>query len=73
MDSLTDSDAGSDSVADDGGWAGRSSQVVDLLAGAVEQARAAVIEFSGETVGDYLGVSFDDDVAVLAVKFRARA
>lgn len=63
MDSLTDSDAGSDSVADDGGWAGRSSQVVDLLAGAVEQARAAVIEFSGETVGDYLGVSFDDDVA----------
>ena len=26
------------------------------LRGAVEQARAAVIEFSGDSVGDYLGV-----------------
>ncbi|HME49771.1 DUF3027 domain-containing protein [Mycobacterium sp.] len=35
-----------------------------LLAGAVEQARAAVAEFSGEdAVGDYLGVGYDDATA----------
>ncbi len=35
-----------------------------VLAGAVEQARAAVVEFSGEdTVGDYLGVGYDDATA----------
>jgi hypothetical protein len=34
-----------------------------VLAGAVEQARAAIVEFSGETVGDYLGVAFDDENA----------
>ena len=39
------------------------ADVVALLAGAVEQARAAVVEFSGDTVGDYLGVSFDDESA----------
>lgn len=39
------------------------ADVAALLAGAVEQARAAVVEFSGDTVGDYLGVSFDDESA----------
>ncbi|MDI3315415.1 MAG: DUF3027 domain-containing protein [Mycobacterium sp.] len=35
-----------------------------VLTGAVAQARAAVEEFSGpETVGDYLGVSYEDPVA----------
>ncbi|MBS4727430.1 DUF3027 domain-containing protein [Mycobacterium sp. SM1] len=35
-----------------------------VLKGAVAQARAAVEEFSGpETVGDYLGVSYEDEVA----------
>ena len=33
------------------------------LRGAVEQARAAVIEFSGDSVGDYLGVEFEDAAA----------
>jgi len=50
-------------AADDDRSAAPSEQVAALLAGAVEQARAAVIEFSGDTVGDYLGVSFEDDVA----------
>ncbi|BBZ12251.1 DUF3027 domain-containing protein [Mycobacterium branderi] len=35
-----------------------------ILTGAVEQARAAVAEFSGaDTVGDYLGVSYEDPTA----------
>ncbi|GBE68041.1 hypothetical protein MFM001_45030 [Mycobacterium sp. MFM001] len=35
-----------------------------ILTGAVEQARAAVVEFSGaDTVGDYLGVSYEDPTA----------
>lgn len=34
-----------------------------MLVGAADAARAAVVEFSGDTVGDYLGVSFDDDAA----------
>lgn len=35
-----------------------------LLAGAVEQARAAIVEFSGaDTVGDYLGVDYEDPTA----------
>lgn len=35
-----------------------------VLKGAVDQARAAVVEFSGaETVGDYLGVSYEDPAA----------
>lgn len=37
-----------------------SDAVGALLRGAVEQARAAVIEFSGDCVGDYLGVEFED-------------
>jgi Protein of unknown function (DUF3027) len=31
-----------------------------VLAGAVEQARDAIVEFSGETVGDYLGIAYAD-------------
>lgn len=35
-----------------------------VLTGAVDQARAAVVEFSGaEAVGDYLGVSYEDPAA----------
>ena len=35
-----------------------------VLMGAVDQARAAIIEFSGEdTVGEYLGASFEDPTA----------
>ena len=35
-----------------------------VLMGAVEQARAAIIEFSGEdTLGEYLGASFEDPTA----------
>jgi len=40
-----------------------SAQVAALLAGAVEQARAAIIEFSGDTVGDYLGVGYTDEAS----------
>ena len=40
-----------------------SDAVGALLRGAVEQARAAVIEFSGDSVGDYLGVEFEDAAA----------
>jgi len=36
-----------------------------ILMGAVDQARAAIIEFSGEgVVGDYLGASFDDPASI---------
>ena len=35
-----------------------------VLMGAVDQARAAIIEFSGEdTLGEYLGASFEDPTA----------
>ena len=34
-----------------------------MLTGAADRARAAIVEFSGETVGDYLGVTFDDAAA----------
>ena len=40
-----------------------SDAVAAVLGGSAEQARAAIIEFSGDTVGDYLAVSFDDDAA----------
>lgn len=40
-----------------------SDAVAAVLAGSADQARAAIVEFSGDTVGDYLGVSFDDDSA----------
>lgn len=40
-----------------------SAEVAAVLRGAAEQARTAIIEFSGETVGDYLGVSFTDEAS----------
>ena len=40
-----------------------SDAVSAVLSGSAEQARAAIIEFSGDTVGDYLGVSFEGDSA----------
>ncbi|MBO0864361.1 MAG: DUF3027 domain-containing protein [Mycobacterium sp.] len=41
-----------------------SEDLAALLTGAVEQARAAVVEFSGaDTVGDYLGVGYEDPTA----------
>ncbi len=40
-----------------------SEAVAAVLDGAVEQARQAIVEFSGETVGEYLGVAYEDDTA----------
>jgi hypothetical protein len=40
-----------------------SDAVSAVLSGSAEQARAAILEFSGDTVGDYLGVSFEGDSA----------
>ena len=40
-----------------------SAPVAAVLNGAVEQARQAIVEFSGETVGEYLGVAYEDDTA----------
>lgn len=40
-----------------------SEAVAAILGGAVEQARQAIVEFSGDTVGEYLGVSFEDETA----------
>ena len=41
-----------------------SEDLAALLTGAVEQARAAIVEFSGaDTVGDYLGVGYEDPTA----------
>lgn len=37
--------------------------VTAVLDSAVEQARAAILEYSGDTVGEYLGVGHDDDTA----------
>ena len=37
-----------------------SEAVTAVLDGAVEQARAAILEYSGDTVGEYLGVGYDD-------------
>jgi hypothetical protein len=34
--------------------------VTAVLDSAVEQARAAILEYSGDTVGEYLGVGYDD-------------
>lgn len=39
------------------------AEAAALLTGAVEVARAAVVEFSGDAVGDYLGVSIEDEAA----------
>ncbi|OBK75049.1 DUF3027 domain-containing protein [Mycobacterium sp. 1274761.0] len=59
MDSVTE-------FAEDG-WATqpveRTPELEAVLVGAVEQARAAIVEHSGDTVGDYLGATFDDATA----------
>ena len=41
----------------------RSADLEAVLMGAVDLARAAIVEHSGETVGDYLGATFDDSTA----------
>lgn len=41
----------------------RSAELEAVLMGAVDLARAAIVEYSGETVGDYLGATFDDSTA----------
>jgi hypothetical protein len=40
-----------------------SAEVAAILAAAADLARQAIIEYSGETVGAYLGMSADDDAA----------
>ncbi|MGI9124464.1 MAG: DUF3027 domain-containing protein [Mycobacterium sp.] len=40
-----------------------SAHVAALLGGAEDLAREAIIEFSGETVGDYLGMSVEDEAS----------
>jgi hypothetical protein len=40
-----------------------ADELAAVLAAAAEQARAAVVEFSGDTVGDHLGVDYDDPAA----------
>ncbi len=40
-----------------------SDEVAAILTGAVEQARQAIVEFSGDSVGDYLGMSVEDAFA----------
>ena len=41
----------------------RSADLEAVLMGAVDQARTAIIEYSGDTVGEYLGATFDDSNA----------
>ena len=41
----------------------QSQDLVAVLTAAVDAARAAVVEFSGDTVGEYLGVTFEDTTA----------
>ena len=40
-----------------------SAAVAAVLSGAAEQARQAVVEYSGDTVGDHLGVGFEDEAS----------
>ena len=40
-----------------------SAAVAAVLSGAAEQARQAVVEDSGDTVGDHLGVGFEDEAS----------
>ncbi len=64
IESPAPADGRADAVADaETGPAVPSDQVAAVLTGAVELARAAIVEFSGDTVGDYLGVAFEDDAA----------
>ena len=41
----------------------RPADLEAVLMGAVEQARTAIVEHSGDTVGEYLGATFDDSTA----------
>lgn len=53
-----------DRVEDPATAAERSPDLSALLMGAVQEARAAIIEYSGEnTVGEYLGAGFEDPTA----------
>ena len=59
VDSVTES-------TEDGSAASAIESSADLeavLTGAVDVARAAIVEHSGDTVGDYLGATFDDPTA----------
>jgi hypothetical protein len=56
MDSLT----GSAEHTADATPADRPEGLAAVLTGAVEQARTAITEFSGDTVGEYLGVTYED-------------
>ena len=40
-----------------------SGAIAALLSAAADQARQAVIEYSGDAVGDYLGVAFEDEAS----------
>lgn len=62
MDSVTESaEHGTDAL---GGAPAERPDLETVLLGAVDEARAAIVEFSGEdTVGEYLGASFDDPTA----------
>jgi hypothetical protein len=40
-----------------------TAAVAAVLDGAVDLARRAIVEFSGETVGEYLGVAYEDETA----------
>ena len=59
MDSLTETCEPAETAAP----AEPSAEVAAVLVGAAEQAREAIIEFSGETVGDYLGMSVTDEAS----------
>jgi hypothetical protein len=59
VDSLTESAEGGAGVP----VTERSADLEAVLTGAVEQARTAIVEHSGDTVGDYLGATFDDSNA----------
>ena len=40
-----------------------TAAVAAVLSGEAEQARQAVVEYSGDAVGDYLGVGFEDEAS----------
>ncbi len=64
MDSITESAEQGAAVSQSDPVADRPADLETVLVGAVEQARAAIVEFSGEnTVGEYLGAGFDDPTA----------
>ena len=60
MDSVTESTEGRHGRTRD---RVRSADLEVVLTGAVDPARAAIVEFSGDTVGEYLGARFEDPAA----------